>query len=188
MKHIVKHKAAWTLSQILSWVVPVLLSVVVWVLWLTDNFSMIGAVVCSVVLTAMGLFFLLTNTRLKNNSCLTAVLEGDPKYTINVSQHKPRPYWTGKLDVAKNNGSLVRVKSINFGETERVPYVIMSYNDSNNNSRALVIPFRILIQDEVRKYVAEGLQEAKNIRYRNDEEKERFAVLLAEGRDTQLQI
>lgn len=188
MTKTVKHKAPWTLSQILSWVVPLLLVGVMWVLWFTDNFSFVGATVLSVMLGFLGMFFLITNSRLKRNSALTAVLEEDDKNTISVFQHKPRSYWTGKLDEGKNKAPLSRIKSINFGNAEGLPYAILSYNDSNNNSKALVIPFRILIQDDVRKYVAEGLKNTKKLSYGDDTVKERFRNLLAHGADLEVEV
>lgn len=186
MTKTVKHKAPWTLSQILSWIVPLLLIALLWVLWLTDKFSLLGATVVSVILLIMSMFFLIANSRLKNNSALTAVLGQDEKYTLTVFQAKPRPYWNGKLDEKRNKGSLTAIRRVNFGDTEGIPYTLLSYEDEEGYSRALVLPSRILIQDEVRKYVAEGLSNVTNLKFRNDEEKERFRIILAEGRDPEL--
>lgn len=176
--------APWTYSQVLSGVIPILIVIASWVLWFTQSSTLPAAIVSTVIFGFMGAFFTISNHRLKKNSTLIAELANDEESNISVWQVQPRPYWTGRLDMGRNKVALTQIRKIAFGNVQGVQLMSFIYVNEKGEDMNFTLPIRLFKQDAVRLYIADAIKKAGgNVKFENDDDAKRFALLLAEAQD-----
>lgn len=179
---IVSSKAKWTMQELLPIVITFGIGLLGVFFGITTYFALYGAIITAVVGFGLAVMIAYISFNRKRKSTLFAVLADDKNYNIEVWMRKPLKYkWQGKIDKGKNRGAITKIVHVEMESLQGTRIIVCLLP----NRKTLYLPVRLVENDEVRKYVAEGIQKAGgHMRFKTKDNATEFRAILAGEKNT----